>query len=487
MSIYRGAGGAGDAVADSASEALLVRELAIEVQADADAASASATAAAGSASTASTAATNASNSATAAANSASSVNLSSIAITGGSINGTTVGATTASTGAFSSLTSSTTTTLNGTTIPATKTLVTTTDTQTLTNKTLTGAVVDRITDSQGGVLAPISSVMRNRLINGAMVIDQRNAGASYSAVDSTYCLDRWKLASFDGSAQTGKYTVQQNAGSITPPTGFTNYLGITSSAATTGSSTAIYYVAQLIEGFNISDLGWGTASAKSVTLSFQIYSSLTGTFGGSITNSAQNYAYPFTFSIPVANTWTTISVTIAGPTTGTWINSTNGIGIRVIFNLGTGSTYTGTAGSWSANTYLNATGAVNVVGTNGATFYITGVQLEVGSSATGFEYRQYGTELALCQRYYEFGGFGNAVQFSGDVTSVNNYFATIYLSVPKRASPTIVNTSVTASGFPATASTASDQSASAFRNVRASNGTTNGAFFGDSWTASAEL
>lgn len=268
---------------------------------------------------------------------------------------------------------------------------------------------------------------KNRIINGGMVIDQRNAGASFSNVDSAFCLDRWKLASYDGSAQTGKFTVQQNAGSVTPPVGYVNYLGVTSSAATTGSSTAIYYVGQPVEGLNVSDLAWGTASAVSVTLSFWVRSSLTGTFGGAITNSAQNYSYPFTFTISSANTWEQKTVTIAGATSGTWL-TTNGIGLRLIFNLGTGSTYTGTAGSWSANTYLNATGATNVLGTNGATFYITGVQLEKGSTATSFDYRPYGTELALCQRYYELTDY--EIVASG-------YYAAGYWKVEKRASPTI--------------------------------------------------
>jgi hypothetical protein len=285
----------------------------------------------------------------------------------------------------------------------------------------------------------VAQGFKNRIINGGCVIDQRNAGASYSAVDSTYCLDRWKLASYDGSAQTGKFTVQQNAGSVTTPAGFTNYLGITSSTVTVGSSAAIYYVAQSIEGFNTADLGWGTANAKTVTLSFQVYSSLTGTFGGSINNSAGNYSYPFTFSIPVANTWTTISVTIAGPTAGTWVGATNGVGARVIFNLGSGSTVSGTAGTWAAASYYSATGATSVVGTNGATFYITGVQLEVGSSATGFEYRQYQQELALCQRYYE--RIGTVA-----LTTVATNYQCVYWAVSKRAIPTLTYTPSAGSG-----------------------------------------
>ena len=230
-----------------------------------------------------------------------------------------------------------------------------------------------------------ASLMKNRIINGAMVIDQRNAGASVTpTATNTYTLDRWQAQ----LSVSSKYSVQQNAGSVTPPAGFTNYLGVTSLAATSVGSTDYYAIRQQIEGFNIADLGWGTANAKTVTLSFQVYSSLTGTFGGYLNNASDAYAYPFTYSISVANTWTSISITIAGPTSGTW-NTTSGQGIKVGFGLGVGSTYSGTAGSWSANNYLSATGATSVVGTNGATFYITGVQLEVGSSATGFEYRQY--------------------------------------------------------------------------------------------------
>jgi hypothetical protein len=248
-----------------------------------------------------------------------------------------------------------------------------------------------------------ASTLKNRIINGAMVIDQRNAGASWSATNGSYSLDRWAANSYDGGVTTGKFTIQQNAGSITPPAGFANYLGVTSSAATSYGATGIYTIWQAIEGYNIADLAWGTANAKTVTLSFQVYSSLTGTFGGSLANGAGSRSYPFTYTISSANTWTTISVTIIGDTTTPSTNwlTTNGVGMYVRFGLGAGSTYSGTAGSWSANNYFSATGATSVVGTSGATFYITGVQLEVGSSATGFDYRVYSTELMNCQRYFE--------------------------------------------------------------------------------------
>jgi len=239
-----------------------------------------------------------------------------------------------------------------------------------------------------------ATLMKNRIINGAMVIDQRNAGASVTVSTATYCVDRW---GFSGS-QASKFTAQQNAGSVTPPVGFSNYWGLTTISPVSLASGDYFVAYQVIEGYNVADFGWGTANAKTVTISAWVYSSLTGTFGGSLRSSTNNYSYPFTYSIPVANTWTQISITIPGATSSTW-NTTNGQGILVNFALGVGSTYSGTAGSWSANNYLSATGATSVVSTNGATFYITGVQLEVGSSATGFEYRQYQQELALCQRY----------------------------------------------------------------------------------------
>jgi len=234
---------------------------------------------------------------------------------------------------------------------------------------------------------------KNRIINGAMVIDQRNAGASVSG-NGVYTLDRY----YAQASVNNKYTVQQNAGSVTPPAGFANYLGVTSSSAYTVGTSENFSLLQAIEGYNMADFAWGTASASSVTLSFRVYSSLTGTFGGSLQNSAQNRSYPFTYTISSANTWTTISVTIAGDQSGTWLK-TNGAGIYMWIGLGVGSIVSGTAGSWSGSNYVGATGATSVVGTNTATFYITGVQLEKGSTATSFDYRPYGTELQLCQRY----------------------------------------------------------------------------------------
>jgi hypothetical protein len=259
--------------------------------------------------------------------------------------------------------------------------------------------VDTVTTSTaGGVLgAGNASIMKNRIINGAMVIDQRNAGASVTATTAfEWFVDRWQSR----SGVSSKFSGQQNAGLVTPPTGFSNYLGMTSLSAYSVSSSDYFLVRQPIEGFNTSDLMFGTANAKTITLSFQVYSSLTGTFAGAIRNSANSRSYVFTFSPSAANTWTSVSITVAGDTTGTWVGSTNGIGMEVVFNMGAGSTYQGTANAWNASGAFSTAGAVNLVATSGATFYITGVQLEVGSSATGYEYVNYETSLANCQRYY---------------------------------------------------------------------------------------
>jgi hypothetical protein len=293
--------------------------------------------------------------------------------------------------------------------------------------------------------------LKNRIINGAMVIDQRNAGASVTPTVSTaITLDRWGYA----FTQASKASIQQNAGSVTPPVGFSNYYGFTSLSAYSVLSSDIFAIAQYIEGFNTADLNWGTANAKTVTLSFQVYSSLTGTFGGALQNSAVNRSYPFTYSIPVANTWTSISVTIAGDTTGTWIGATNGIGLRVWLGVGVGSTYSGTAGAWAGADYRSATGAVSVVGTNGATFYLTGVQLEVGSTATSFDYRPYGTELALCQRYYwKFDISGTVFQSAMLRPDGVRLFA-IFFKQTMRAAPTAAYT-YDADGTGATLSTPS--------------------------------
>ena len=322
--------------------------------------------------------------------------------------------------------------------------------------TITGGTITGVTDitvADGGTGASTVAAaqtnlqvfnFKNRIINGDMRIDQRNAGASVTPTGSAYTLDRWR----SGISVTSKLSVQQNAGAVTPPVGFINYLGITSLSAYTVGAAEQFQLGQRIEGLNIADLGWGTASAKTVTLSFQVYSSLTGTFGGALGNSAGNRTYPYSYSIPTANTWTQINITIAGETTGTWL-TTNGIGINLLFGLGVGSTLSGTAGAWASANYASATGATSVVGTNGATWYVTGVQLEVGSSATGFEYVNYGTQLSMCQRYYyklQASAAGNNLGIGfNDYTTLALTAVTIPVSM--RTSPTALEQSGTAADY----------------------------------------
>ena len=318
--------------------------------------------------------------------------------------------------------------------------------------------------------------MKNRIINGAMMIDQRNAGASVTnSSSSSYTLDRWNLF----ASQASKFTIQQNAGSVTPPAGFKNYLGITSSSAYSVGASELFIVGQAIEGFNTADFGFGAAGASTITFSFWVRSSLTGSFGGSLLNSAQNRSYPFTYTISAANTWEQKVITVAGDTTGTWIGATNGVGLFVYLNLGTGTTYSGTAGAWAGATYFSATGATSVVGTSGATFYITGVQLEKGSTATSFDYRPYGTELALCQRYYETGSVW-AVSYNNSGTQIQR--AICPFQVVKRASPT--NTISVAAGSLTSVSFADTRTNAGWVAYASASGGLEGLF---TYTSSAEL
>jgi hypothetical protein len=275
--------------------------------------------------------------------------------------------------------------------------------------------------------------MRNRIINGDMRIDQRNAGASVNnTADGIYVLDRWQTYGYPQNPSN--VSVQQVS---TAPTGYAYSQKITSLGNNTPTSLSYLSLCQCIEGVNIIDLAWGTASASAVTISFWVQSSLTGTFGGSLQNAARSYCYPFTYTINSANTWEYKTVTILGPTSGTW-TTTNGVGIQLAFQLGIGSTYGGTAGAWTISNKWGVSGAVNISATSGATFYITGVQLEKGSAATAFEYRQYGTELALCQRYFV-KVFDSGVDFQaiGTRDTATNAWINIVTPVSMRTNPTL--------------------------------------------------
>ena len=355
--------------------------------------------------------------------------------------------------------------------------------------------LDSISNSSGSPFG-----FKNRIINGAMGIDQRNAGASVTPTTNvTYTLDRWVAY----LSQSSKYSIQQ---STTTATAFKNSFLVTSLSAYSITSTDNFAIAQNIEGLNTYDLAWGTASAATVTLSFWVRSSLTGTFGGALRNSAGDRAYPFSYTISAANTFEQKTITIAGDTTGTWL-TTNGVGINVVFGLGNGSTLSGTAGAWAAGNLFNVTGATSVVGTSGATLYITGVQLEKGSTATSFDYRPYGTELALCQRYFE----KSQPQGSAVAGGTAEYFFVgsnfrgssllmrypLKWAVTKRAQPTVTFYNPRSGGTASQITTASaDYSGTTAANLLDSGmevqGTTNsGGASGDpayvNWTASIEL
>jgi len=282
-------------------------------------------------------------------------------------------------------------------------------------------------------LVPVTS-FKNRLINGNMTISQRN-GTSAVTIDggASYTLDRYLCQ----DNTDGSYTVAQSS---TAPTGFINSLLVTITGTDSSLTTTQFgRIVQRIEGLNIADLGWGTASAKTVTLSFWVRSSVTGTFSGTLVNDSGNRVYAFTYTINSANTFEYKTITIAGDTSGTWL-TTNGTGIELNLSIGAGPDRTVAAGSWGTSLAYAATGQTNLFATNGATFYLTGCQLEVGSTATSFDYRPYGTELALCQRYFyrntavddALTVFGNAL-----TTGATSAFVNINLPVSMRAQPTI--------------------------------------------------
>ena len=301
--------------------------------------------------------------------------------------------------------------------------------------------VNAITDANGGNTTSINNttpnvnnvVGKNLIINGAMRIDQHNAGSAVTGITistSAFIVDRFKMV----NQTDGQVTAQQ---STTAPDGFTNsfYATVTTPDSSIGS-TQYTQISQRIEGNNISHLDWGTSNAKDVTLSFWVRSSLTGTYGVGVYNYNGSYCYFSDVTINAADTWEKKTVTIEGPTSGTWYTD-NLLGLEFHISLGTGSSYQGTADAWTTSSFIVASSnQANWIGTSGATFYLTGVQLEVGESATEFEHRPYTTEYQLCQRYLEnIGVDTSAALWSGYGATVN--YVNWQFKVEKRAIPTI--------------------------------------------------
>jgi len=236
---------------------------------------------------------------------------------------------------------------------------------------------------------------KNRIINGAMMIAQRATSSSPTS-GGYFTVDRWRFGQASSYASSLTPTISQSS---TAPAGFINSFLYTNGTGAAPTSAQLISLDQYIEGLNCADLDFGAATAATVTVSFWVRASVTGTYAVSLTNDSINRSYVSTYTINTANTWEQKSVTIAGDTSGTWLK-TNGTGILVRFPLGAGSNLQTTAGAWQAGNYYTTSACTNLTATTGATFYITGVQLEKGSTATSFDYRPYGTELQLCQRYY---------------------------------------------------------------------------------------
>jgi hypothetical protein len=356
-----------------------------------------------------------------------------------------------------------------------------------------------VTSTSGGILgAGNASIMKNRIINGAMQISQRYGTTNTAVGTGNYVIDRWSNYK---QSSTGAYSVQQSSASQVAGFTYSNLITITTASNDTGST--VNAAQQYIEGNNCGDLGWGTANAKTVTLSFWAKSSLTGNFSVCIQNASFNRSFVSTYSLPTANTWTYCTITIAGETTGTWATD-NTAGIGVWFDVGSGDGYaTASTNSWLSSTVFRATGSTKLMATNGATLNITGVQLEVGSSATGFEYRQFGTELQLCQRYYESTAFpdasfgitscrGSAVIGGGGSACGFNFL------VPKRTNaPTVtlysrsgnagkVSNNATGGDLAGTSS-ASAIGGTGFLTISMGTALTAGACVEAGWTSSAEL
>ena len=293
---------------------------------------------------------------------------------------------------------------------------------------------DGITFPDGVQMTGYPQGWRSRIINGDMRIDQRNAGASVTpSVDGTYTLDRWAVR-----VASAKFSVQQ---STTAPAGFKNSLLITSTSAYSVPAGEIYSLSHTIEGVNIADLGWGTADAQPITISFRVRSSLTGTFGGIVRTPSSGYGYGFTYTINAANTFETKTVTIAGPTVGTWATDTNA-GLALLFEMGCGTTYKVAAGSWTSGNYYGVTGATSVVGTNGATFYLTGVMLEKGSYSGDrpFDYVEYGEQERRCQRYCPVLS-GQYITSFGQAYGATSAMGVFALPVTARTAPTGISIS----------------------------------------------
>jgi hypothetical protein len=345
---------------------------------------------------------------------------------------------------------------------------------------LESATKEYVDTAASGVIPANYPINSNRIINGDMRIDQRNNGAVGTA--NGYTLDRW----YYFGTQAGKGNWRRNPNSAPIPPGFPYSLCFVSLSAYTALATDQFFFNHPIEADHVSDFMWGTSQAQPVTLSFWVSCTQTGTFSGSVGNYASTRSYPFTFSIPTANAWILIAITIPGDTGGTWVMSGNGGGVNVNFDLGSGANYRSAAGAWANGAFWGVTGGASVVATNNAQWFVTGVKLEIGSVATPFNRQTMAKSLADCQRYYE--NISPQI-WSGATTSGSSYYYVVRFQTPKRADPTCTySLSNSNAGFPASAPVGGTAGAPDCTQVyMTANGTAQSGYYQFTGTASAEL
>ena len=324
-------------------------------------------------------------------------------------------------------------------------------------------------------VASMLTGFRNRIINGAMAIDQRNGGAGGTAAG--YTADRWQYV----ATQANKAGWQRAASTVP---GFPFSLNIASSGTYTLQAGDVFSINTTIEANDIYDFLFGTAGAQPLTLSFWVNATTAGTYGGAIRNAAVTRSYPFSYTVSAASTWQKISIAIPGDTGGTWVSNSNAAGLIVGFGLGVGSSFVGVPNTWQTGNFVSVTGAGQIAGVPSAAFAVTGVSLTVGVGAATapFEFRPMALELALCQRYYE-AQAGDCI--SCDVTTSTNYLKSTPFATPKRAAPTMTY-SVQAVGNFASGAGTSSVSTSMVQWVASSSGTGAGNIV-INWTASADF
>ena len=283
----------------------------------------------------------------------------------------------------------------------------------------------------------IGAGRRNLLINGDQRIDQRNGGSSLTLNGwSGYATDRMR---FGARPSTGTATIQQVADA---PEGFYHSAKISRLTGSAGASN-YYNLLTKIEGNDIAHSGIGTDSAQYITISFWVKSNLTGTWSVGLQNEVgggDRRSYNTEYTINSASVWEYKTVTIPLLQSGVWYYD-NRAGLQLQFDLGSGSDYTNTTlNQWQSVNILASANAVRFFETNGATWQITGIQLELGKVATPFEHRSYGEELALCQRYFEqlaTNGENDANRYNGIAWATNNLNVFIPFLVAKRSAPTV--------------------------------------------------